>query len=268
MKLRRRINQIFHISGFTLIELLVVIAIIAILAAMLLPALAKAKDHAKTIQCVNNDKQLGLAAMLYAGDNQDWIPPINGASTVAGSWPTNGWWFVLIQGYVGGTGNSNSPSVWRCPSITDAEINVASTSFYGFPWQGIGALEAKTLNGFPANNIYMSYPKIPNYPPGKKFGNLNRSSQLWLYGDAGSPKVTGSITPTTPLTGSSGYTEITIFPPYVASGWSGANTKQPAVRHDSNTRVAFVFCDGHVEKWKWQDLRYEKDDVRSLKKAV
>jgi prepilin-type N-terminal cleavage/methylation domain-containing protein len=100
-------------NGFTLIELLVVIAIIAILAALLLPALAAAKQRAHAVKCLSNERQMGLATLLYVGDNNDAYPyGVNVTDPTLGD-PTA--WDIMFLAYFGGSTNGGT-GVYACPA--------------------------------------------------------------------------------------------------------------------------------------------------------
>jgi len=135
-------------AAFTLIELLVVIAIIAILAAMLLPALAKAKQKAQQINCVNNLKQVGLSFRLWGGDNGERYPmrvsvgeggPANQAQLAAPS-IANAQYMYQVFGVM--SNELGTPKIVVCPSDGDrsARTNFGTGTAVGSDFRGNGAV--------------------------------------------------------------------------------------------------------------------------------
>jgi len=241
--------------GFTLIELLVVIAIIAILAAMLLPALSKAKSRAQGISCVNNMKTLGTSAIMYGSDNGDRVPE-NG-SLRDGFSPPN-WVGGTFQWNTGpnGSGTEAPPGCETnnfylgAGDLTDPVTKktlqgsigpyVKAPDAYKCPADHYvgGTYKRERVRSISANGYVGTTP--PNSPDGKTYRNYAKFSQ---FGNG--------------LGSSDCFVYLDENPQSLNDGWFAFNAAGtgvqdiPAVNHGNSS--SFSYADGRAQLHKWVD---------------
>lgn len=233
-------------SAFTLIELLVVIAIIAILAAMLLPALARAKQKADTISCLNNLRQIGTFMQLYTDDNRDFFPAHKDNDLANGI----DWWGPMVVTYGGGKFN-----LFHCPGIKSAKENGGfDWAFnrdkvgYGFNAYFLGASPYSTAVDAFFNGGF-------NYTPNPSFKRslLRRPTDTLLLCDQ-DPKP-------------SGFDSFSAWWPKAAIGSAGTDKEGVCVtRH--NFRGVVLFTDSHAQPRKDAEINPPVDPLSGNPKGL
>ena len=234
-------------TGFTLIELLVVIAIIAILAAMLLPALAKAKQKALGAQCLNNNKQLALTWLMYADDNKDWVPNAGGSDPMRPTWITGGLSYTTPNDL-----DPGNPSNWN-PSV-----DLVNSPLWPYAGKSAGIFRCPgdkrtcAVNGqtyYPVRSISMNQAFCTSSawvtPPWKLYSKKSAIVN---------PVTTFVFVEEAPASINDGAFAVHCSSAFTTSGQATPNLADipdfPGVFH-GGTSSAFAFADGHAQIHKW-----------------
>lgn len=232
-------------SAFTLIELLVVIAIIAILAAILFPVFAQAREKARQTACLSNTKQLGNALAMYTQDFDETLP-MGGWSNVNG---TSSRWFRDLYPYV------KSLDVYVCPNITEDPMSIAGyyrPTLYNFPrFPGDTERYPTSSGGYAANANLVNFNAAS-----KTLADIVDSSGTFIICDASrvTNAVIGNYDATTWPKYQDRNSDWEVYPP---TDWLGGSTtrystdnttlrRRPIARHSGGLNI--IYTDGHA-KW-------------------
>jgi len=220
-------------AAFTLIEMLVVIAVIIVLSALITPSIRSSMDRSRSVQCMANLRDIGVAALAYASDNGGRLPPISSPGMGFGSDIAHRWWMSVLYHYPEPTVEGeavDSKRVWRCPEVRDEDFFTNN---------------AVTLHS------YAPFRPVINYGESYRVYQVVHPERMWMFGDAGSPTETAGP----------GEPPLRYRTRAVLTRWNHAweGDIRPAYRHGSrrNPVAHYVAVSGHVTSITWkvgQDL--------------
>ncbi len=219
-------------KAFTLIELLVVIAIIAILAAILFPVFAKAKESARNTQCISNLRQFSVAMQLYLADYEDRFHkgagiPTQAAYGFGANSSIDGWaeWPFFYGPYM------KNIDILNCPASPDGTENLTANEWgndgnYGYNYSGLTRDQGT---------------------PVRAVSEIEFSSDVFAFFDSGDPAVRAGDNNWNGM-----LEELDLNLNCGENQWNGGYTKEAALRH--NGRANMVFTDGHAKSINWSKL--------------